>query len=102
MDTELSEIENAAIIRTLAESPYDDAQLDFIYHAEVFPVLSPNLLAVAGVWGGFDVEWLEQEILKRSHAAEPSKIVLWWRNWAYNGTLKEWRDIRQKLLAARG
>lgn len=101
LDTELSDAEKDTIICTLAASPYSDEQLDFIYHAEVFPVLSPNLLVVAGVWSGFDTDWLEQQIIRRSPIRRPSRLAMWWRNWAYNGTLKEWRDIRQKLLAAR-
>ncbi len=91
----------AAVVHKLADSPYDDAQLDFIYHAEVFSVLSTNLLVAAGVWDAFDMTWLEAEIIKRSPSRKPNKPVMWWRALVYGETLEEWREIRQKLLAVR-
>ena len=49
----------------LAESPYTLDELEEILREEVFPVCSWNLFSVAGVWSGFDQEFLEKAIMKR-------------------------------------
>ncbi|MCQ4165646.1 DUF7079 family protein [Tahibacter harae] len=63
-----SDIEAAlpGIAATLAAAPYSVAQLHDILRYEVNPVLHWNLHATAGVWDGFDADWLEREILRRS------------------------------------
>lgn len=52
------------IAATLAAAPYSVAQLHDILRYEVNPVLHWNLQAAAGVWSGFDADWLEREILR--------------------------------------
>lgn len=51
--------------RQLAVSPYTIEQLERILIDEVCPVCQSNLHAVAGVWTGFDAEWLAASILRR-------------------------------------
>ncbi|MEO8672072.1 MAG: hypothetical protein ABI411_12215 [Tahibacter sp.] len=53
------------IAQLLAETDYATEQLQTILFDEVHAVLHWNLLAPTGVWDGFDLVWLEQEILKR-------------------------------------
>jgi hypothetical protein len=43
---------------------------------EVFPVLHPNLISVAGEWAGFDKEWLFESIRA---VIENKSIMKKWR-----------------------
>ncbi len=56
-----------SLAQGLAGSAYSEAELERILRKEVQPLLQWNLLSVAGVWEGFDPEWLEQSILARRH-----------------------------------
>lgn len=47
------------------ESGYDGDELEHIWVHEVSPVLRANMFSSAGVWTGFDEEWLERAILAR-------------------------------------
>ncbi len=51
--------------RVLSASGYSEPELEQILRWEVGPVLLPNLFSVAGEWAGFDLQWLETEILRR-------------------------------------
>jgi hypothetical protein len=68
LDTELSPAVCAGNARVLASSPYSVDELRRILFDEVHPACSRNLLAVAGVWTGFDAGWLESRILARRRA----------------------------------
>jgi hypothetical protein len=60
--------------RTLAASPYSLGELHDILLREVHPVLARNLCATAGVWDGFDIDWLARRIVRgqrRAHWARP-------------------------------
>jgi len=48
----------------MAESGFSLAALRDIYLLEVAPVVAPNLLAIAGVWAGFDERWLCAAIIR--------------------------------------
>lgn len=64
LDTELASEDFDRISNTFLKSELesDIKKIDLI---EVFPLLQPNLLSVAGVWAGFDEEWLLSECTKR-------------------------------------
>lgn len=62
LDTDVTSLYDATA-RVLSASPYSLEQLESILFDEVYPVCCPNLLSVAGVWTGFDAEWLEHRIL---------------------------------------
>lgn len=53
------------VARACAASPYSLEELQRILYDEVHPVVHLNLWAVAGVWTGFDEEWLVSSILSR-------------------------------------
>ena len=55
----------SGVARTCAASPYTPWQIRRILYDEVHPVLHLNLWSVAGVWDGFDQEWLVSSILAR-------------------------------------
>jgi hypothetical protein len=59
------------IAKTAAECGYTDDELDAIFRREVAPAVGYNVISVAGVWGYFDTEWLEEQILR------PNPIVYW-------------------------
>ncbi len=62
LDTELQESDFRHIAFKIIESPYTFDEVREINRYEVFPVLQPNLLSVAGEWAGFDEEWLVKSI----------------------------------------
>ncbi len=62
LDTELQESDFRHIAFKIIESPYSIDKVKEINKYEVFPVLQPNLLSVAGEWAGFDEEWLINSI----------------------------------------
>ena len=66
LDTELDASALQSIGRILAESPYTVAELHEIELWEVAPVVSRNLLSMAGEWAGFDDAWLHAECERRA------------------------------------
>lgn len=51
--------------RVLAGSPYSIETIEAILIDEVYPVCRGNLLSIAGEWNAFDVDWLEDRIMRR-------------------------------------
>jgi hypothetical protein len=68
LDTELEPADFQRLGRTLASSPYTPREIEEILFAEVYPICIWNLLSVAGVWEGFDVDWLQEAILKKQRS----------------------------------
>ena len=66
LDTELQDLDFKHIALKIKESPYSLEEVKKINKKEVFPVLYINLLSVAGVWSGFQEEWLVDEITKKN------------------------------------
>lgn len=62
LDTELQVSNFRQIAKKIIESPYSIEEVKIINKYEVFPVLQPNLLSVAGEWTGFEEEWLVTRI----------------------------------------
>ncbi len=65
LDTELSDAELELMVIKFKSSKYDLSIIKEIDLFEVFPVLQTNLIVPAGVWDGFDEEWLIKECEKR-------------------------------------
>ena len=65
LDTELNDEDHRRIAAVLRDSGYTIPELEAICRSEVAPVVSGNLLSVAGEWACFDSAWLEREILQR-------------------------------------
>jgi hypothetical protein len=91
----------------LAASPYTLEQLAFILKNEVHPVCKHNLWSVAGVWTGFDSEWLQAQILR--HLSARRSVFRWPTlfRWLKPGRFAvtaspEWRATQFAVLAARG
>ncbi len=64
LDTELQANDFKHIASKIKESQYSLEEVKAINKTEVFPVLYANLLSVAGVWSGFEEQWLLAEIIK--------------------------------------
>lgn len=65
LDTELEEADFRKIASTILDSPFSVDGVKAINKYEVFPILYTNLLNVAGVWSGFDEDWLIEKITSR-------------------------------------
>ncbi|KFN43865.1 DUF7079 family protein [Arenimonas oryziterrae] len=68
----------APCARVLAQSPFSRDELAQIWLDEVHPVLSYNLLAPAGVWDGFDRDWLCAEIRRQPRGWRARLQPAWW------------------------
>jgi hypothetical protein len=65
LDTELQDSALRHIALTFLNSPYTLEEVRSINKYEVFPILQANLLSPAGVWAGFDEDWLVDKITTR-------------------------------------
>lgn len=65
IDNELQDYDFRRITSKIKESPYSLEEVKRIDKKEIFPVLYHNLLSVAGVWTGFQEDWLLAEIIKK-------------------------------------
>lgn len=65
LDTEVSPAQMDRIAASLQPLNLSIAQLDGIVRTDLFPVLYPNMLSVAGTWGGFDENHLLGEVQRR-------------------------------------
>ncbi|RYX80146.1 hypothetical protein EON73_05695 [bacterium] len=64
LDTELDESDILRIANILKLSGFTIEELKLINYEELAPIVSSNLLSVAGEWAGFDEVWLVSEIIK--------------------------------------
>lgn len=64
LDTDVSLL-YPGLAETLSRSPYSENELWNILRHEVHPIVGANLRSTAGVWDGFDSEWLYGGIEKR-------------------------------------
>lgn len=58
LDTELSDADFARIAVKIDKLGFDLVEAQLIDYYEVVPAVGTNLLSSAGVWDGFDKEWL--------------------------------------------
>lgn len=65
LDTELQPHHYDWISSVILESGCTADEVEHILRQDVSPALSSNLVSVAGVWAGFDEDWLVKTILKR-------------------------------------
>jgi hypothetical protein len=74
LDTQLSETDLENIATVIVENNLTISEAKKIDKYEVFPILLPNVLSVAGDWAGFDESWLFEKIIH--HIKANSKISL--------------------------
>jgi hypothetical protein len=98
LDTKIHDTLRAEIAETLRSSGYSDAELEQILWGELCPVLHVNLLGPAGEWAGFDMEWVEQQILSK-----PADRLKQWLSYVNGGNLArhDWRRIKDAIAIRR-
>ncbi len=74
LDTELDTTDFDTIISTLKQTTLSLDEIKNIDLYEVFPLLQTNLLSMAGVWDGFDEEWLYENCEKNYTKSHNSNI----------------------------
>lgn len=84
----------ARVARICARSPFAIPELRRILFDEVHPVVHRNLWSTAGVWDGFDQDWLITVMLARKRA--PVFRLPWPEERRY-----PWRELKPHLLSAR-
>ncbi|MDJ0943808.1 MAG: hypothetical protein QNJ30_10095 [Kiloniellales bacterium] len=101
LDTELQDRDFDHIARVLRASGYDRDALDRILAEEVAPVVYLNLYSVAGVWTGFDPDWLCAEISRRLRTRGPIRAWLVRRRRAVmTGLIRdEWQAVLRRYDA---
>ena len=102
LDTELTEMDFEQIAGIFNQSGLDRETIKEIDLYEVFPLLQWNLLSAAGVWNGFDEEWLfsncERLYHKRNNWFHRLQIKFW--NKRFYWMRKDyWQRVDAKLNA---
>lgn len=97
LDTDPALFHDAAA-RALAASPYDAHTLRAILIDEVHPAFAFNLIDIAGVWEGFDPDWVRERV--HTVRARPRwRRALWagMRGYAH----EQWAALAPKIAALR-
>ena len=97
LDTDVS-LSYDYIVRTLVASPYSLDALHEMLMYDVHPVLYPNLLSMAGEWGGFDEAWLIERILV---ARKQPRWRRRFTQWFVRDIGVQWRTLAPMIVAAR-
>ncbi len=85
------------IAQALAASPFTLLQLRTMLLHEVHPVLIGNLRSVAGVWDGFESQWLAAAITARR-----ARRWRWPDRWCWRGDARtQWAVLAPKIQALR-
>lgn len=100
LDTELQESDFLHMAQKIIESPYSLEEVKEINKYEVFPVLQPNLLSVAGEWTGFNEEWLVNAIVaSNEHRTAAKKLEIDAAYLVFNWMCKDyWKKLESALV----
>jgi len=71
LDTELSTARVEAIAAVVRASRHSRREVEDVLRRELAPILDANLRSPAGVWSGFDPEWVCAQA--RARAARPGR-----------------------------
>jgi hypothetical protein len=99
LDTELDDASFLRLRDTLRASRLAPQELDTIYYDEIAPTLYRNLNTPAGVWSGFDVDWLEREIQQRTQRLGFPPLTRLRRYLVTRSTIGDWRRLRAMVAA---
>lgn len=102
LDTDLDDAQLREIADVCRASRFTATELDDILTSEIAPLLYPNLRSFAGVWDGFDVAWIEEQILDGRHL----RIRKWYNrgsrvlcNWIVRGVRRQYWHRVLELVA---
>ena len=95
LDSELDEKDRRNIAQTIVAAGYSPSEIQTILWEEVYPVAGANLRNPAGEWAGFDLDWMQQQILSGAH-----RRTVWMRiaERLPNAPARQVRQEWQKLL----
>ena len=101
LDTDISG-EYSAVAFVCAQSPFSLDELREILVYEVNPVVSPNLYSMAGVWDGFDEQWLIAEICRKTQT-KPVNIFSKIRSFlgCFSYAARQWRVLESMITKQR-
>lgn len=94
LDTELDDPQHQEIAAILVASGDSPSEIQSILWEEVYPVVADNLRCMVGVWNGFDLDWMQAEILSGRH-----RRTIWTRLSALDPfspvrmVREEWREL---------
>lgn len=97
LDTELQPDDHERISKVLAESKYTENELEHILAYEVYPVCKWNKLSVAGEWGGFHPDWIQEKMIPRYNKRPLLRFGLRHR-WMYS---HHWKKVRPRISELR-
>jgi hypothetical protein len=105
LDTELTAEDLEHIARVMADSGLSLEELRHVHLDEVAPVVSINLLSVAGAWAGFDEEWLCSRIV-RNLRERPLRTKFWARFpitrwWRASANAEHWATLVERVQRLR-
>ena len=94
LDKQLDTRDHVRIAQILQQSGYSIDELDSILWLELSPALWPNLRSVAGEWAGFDLGWIERQVVTR-----PQSVLRRWCSHLLGGRLvrADWARVRSIL-----
>lgn len=98
LDTELETHHHEQIAKVLLSSGYSNEELDAILWQELCPVLGCNLASIAGEWAGFDMNYVEDQILNH-----PAGAFRRWRSKVEGGWIAgvDWSKVLAILNSSR-
>jgi hypothetical protein len=98
LDSEFSEGELEFVVRRLKQTGFPKSEIVRIFEEEVAPAVYFNAFSVAGVWGQFDIEWLEKRIEKNRKRIEFLKRLepLWsfYLRWMIRPVKEDWKKVQ--------
>jgi hypothetical protein len=89
LDTELDDDWHRDIAHVIVSSNYTPVEIHKILWEELYPVLHTNLCDWTGEWEGFDLDWLQEQII---NGATPPRRILWPRN-PKRMLREEWEEL---------
>jgi len=95
LDTELQKEDHERIATVLAASPYSESKLEEILRFEVTPVLRGNMLSMAGVWSGFDEDWLREKLAPNIERRPFFRLGVFWM------IRSHWKEVIREVIALR-
>lgn len=101
LDTELDDFAYNYIARTCVDSHYSPKECAEILWHEVYPICIGNLFSMAGVWGAFNQEWLEHEIIRH---VSTWRFRFWqrlgWKQLLFERSiLYDWHEVQKRMEA---
>jgi len=100
LDTEKTSKKLDYIASSLRRLNIPTAILSDLLRYDVFPILYPNLLSVAGVWDVSDNEWLIGQVETRRNATQwwVKSLADWAAWWSFGWIIAQpWEGVKERL-----